>query len=1194
MNRIFKVVWNQALGTWMAVSELGNKNRKTKSSRTQKATLLAGALGVALAGAQAEEVTSEEIIDNGKLLEIRNLHKEDGGSSGVVYNKKITGEKSLEISAPNVGFKANKLTDRYKGEDDRYGRSVQLEYTDEPNDFEGDITVNHGVSLHVGRKSTDHNVLGDGNNLSINGFTDVTIWGNEIINTLDFSAGDSEKITKHENDQGNFFDKEPKEGGGYHDARSYYELGGGTLHLSALSGLTVKGETNFTGGDSFRVGISAYEAKADFKKKATFNSGQVSLQDKSDFTFQDVEVNNTDFTVYSSEIKFEKETIFGDVGRIFLYDSKGSSAERLRLEGSGSSFSATGESEFNARDGILVGSKDVGHASFEVNTGSIVNVENDIEVNKSSLSVLDGLGFSSESHYADEKDGKWYNNQGVEVDNRFDTQNQSVKLTSPDTKQGSKLVVSGDINFNGDANQFNVAGSSVEVAGDIVATQGLKSLVMGSDLTSKNVKLGSKANMVMGASALKTTDFEVGEGSNVFVGGNTIDVTGNIVLNNQSRISDMSYIDGSNAGDRIQYIDIYAHHGLTYDEFKKVLAGEKSDSENDITGKPLRYDIEKPASLHVGGNAILKEGATYDAKGDVTIGRKLDLAFDDNKFLVHAGNASVGAGSEIKGLIGIDKGKTFSFNGGKTTFHKDQDQLFGTLAVGSGATLDISGRTIVDGKGTGILDVKKGGTLIAGGKATTVSHLHNNGSVYIGNAIDYWPNPHGLLTVKGNYIGGEGSTLYFGKVTASGDEVTPLTTGGHKNLMIVEGNASGKSNIDIGEVTSADKITKKGVLLVHVKGNSTLTLTPSQPLTSGGVEYGFVGRKGVDTMDQGQNSWYIVNDYVDVSSNPGGEPVGDGGENPTEPEKPAEPVDKSGQYSPEVGAYLANHVLGNIMFELKYHDRQYLPEYEGVWMHAKASFGKYRTDLGSALESKVDYYTIHLGKDLLDKQEYNAGVMIAYGYSDGNTKNHARGFKADHSSHGFALGLYGTYNFDEHSYLDAWAQYVFMRNSIDYKNQNEKYNSRGIIASIEAGHAFDLNETLKLQPQAQITYMGVKADDYADRDNTKVTTNRGNVQLRLGARLFNERAWFDGQVTPYAEFNYIHNTKPFEVRLEGNRFGRDITNASVAGNKNLYQLELGAKTELENNWTISGGVSFTKGKDKYRDTRIKLDLRYEF
>src|SRR5699024_7154034 len=153
-----------------------------------------------------------------------------------------------------------------------------------------------------------------------------------------------------------------------------------------------------------------------------------------------------------------------------------------------------------------------------------------------------------------------------------------------------------------------------------------------------------------------------------------------------------------------------------------------------------------------------------------------------------------------------------------------------------------------------------------------------------------------------------------------------------------------------------------------------------------------------------------------------------------------------------------------------------------------------------------------------------------------------------------------------------------------------KYNSRGIIASIEAGHAFDLSETLKLQPQAQITYMGVKADDYTDNRGTKVTTNRGNVQLRLGARLFNERAWFDGQVTPYAEFKYIHNTKQFELSLEKT----NLTNASVAGNKNLYQLELGAKTELENNWTISGGVSFTKGKDKYRDTRIKLDLRYEF
>ena len=140
MNRIFKVVWNQALGTWMAVSELGNKNRKTKSSRTQKATLLAGALGIALAGAQAEEdkpipltplekaeLTGEEIIDHGDRLEIRNLHQlkkhtdESGNetyeSSGVFYNGKITGDASLEISAPNVKYKkreSDRLVERLK------------------------------------------------------------------------------------------------------------------------------------------------------------------------------------------------------------------------------------------------------------------------------------------------------------------------------------------------------------------------------------------------------------------------------------------------------------------------------------------------------------------------------------------------------------------------------------------------------------------------------------------------------------------------------------------------------------------------------------------------------------------------------------------------------------------------------------------------------------------------------------------------------------------------------------------------------------------------------------------------------------------------------------------------------------------------------------------------------------------------
>ena len=1073
-----------------------------------------------------------------------------------MYGAPITGDKDVVISAKDPSFDIDKAVDKVRAEDDRYSRNVQLINESGENSYTGTTYVQHGVNLHVGKKEEHKHVLGNNNDLVVEGYTNVTIHGTEVVKEILFESKDHAKILQHKDDPKIL---EADESG---RKESNHGPGGGTLYLSNGSNLTATDKVTFVGRSDLMVGLSAHHATMTLKEAASFERGMLSLSGSTGTT--------------------EKEIVFTGHG----------SGARIS---NGSTFTAQSTFKSEASSGS--------RGYHYVEGGSKAIFEDDVVLESATFTINDSLGFN---HGSSAK-----------------KPNQSVSnLGGAGEGYGSSVIARKDLTFVGKGNKLDLMGSALTVVGNLEAGERFQSFVYGGILEvngDSGAHVGQDSKLFAMASDMTFSTLALGDNTHLDVSANTIAVEKDLVLGKNVKVLDATYRDGSEEGGRIEFPGNYMHHGLTYDELVDISTYVKKEwvkDENGVwveekTPNQKRYDIENPASLAVGGDAILKEGATYDAKGDVTIGGKLDLAFDDNKFLVHAGNASVGAGSEIKGLIGIDAGKTFSFNGGKTTFHKDQDQLFGTLVVGSGATLDISGRAIVDGKGTGILDVNKGGTLIAGGKATTVNHLHNNGSVYIGNAIDYWPNPHGLLTVKGDYIGGEGSTLYFGKVTASGEEEKPLTTGGHKNLMIVERNASGKSNIDIGEVTSADKITKKGVLLVHVKGNSTLTLTPSQPLTSGGVEYGFVGRAGNDTMDQGQNSWYIVNDYVDMPSNPGGEPI-DGGAgkpadpaepegpgesekpttpvSPTEPQEPAKPIDKSGQYSPEVGAYLANHVLGNIMFELKYHDRQYLPEYEGVWMHAKASFGKYRTDLGSALESKVDYYTIHLGKDLLDKQEYNAGVMIAYGYSDGNTKNHARGFKADHSSHGFALGLYGTYNFDEHSYLDAWAQYVFMRNSIDYKDQNNKYNSRGIIASIEAGHAFDLSETLKLQPQAQITYMGVKADDYTDNRGTKVTTNRGNVQLRLGARLFNERAWFDGQVTPYAEFNYIHNTKPFEVSLEKT----NLTNASVAGNKNLYQLELGAKTELENNWTISGGVSFTKGKDKYRDTRIKLDLRYEF
>ena len=281
------------------------------------------------------------------------------------------------------------------------------------------------------------------------------------------------------------------------------------------------------------------------------------------------------------------------------------------------------------------------------------------------------------------------------------------------------------------------------------------------------------------------------------------------------------------------------------------------------------------------------------------------------------------------------------------------------------------------------------------------------------------------------------------------------------------------------------------------------------------------------------------------------------------------------------------------MFTLKYRDRQYFEGYDGIW--GRVVVGEKSFDVGTQneghygadLRSRTDYYTLHLGKDLLHNNDYTFGVMGAYGYTDGSTRNLYTGEKVDHSSQGFALGAYGSYEFNEKGYIDVWAQYVMMRNKVEGL-KTEKYNSKGLVASVEAGYTFEVTDTFRIVPQAQVIWMDVKADNHTDSEGRRISSNSGNVQTRIGARFFSE-----GQdYSPYAEVNYIHNSKDYSVNFSEN--GAEMISAKALGAKDLYQLELGIATKPKNGWTAEGSAAFTKGRNSYQDVRVKINLRYDF
>jgi peptidase propeptide and YPEB domain protein len=57
MNKIFRIVWNQATQSWVAVSELTKAHKKQSSSNSLKAVFGAAALVLSINTAEADDLT---------------------------------------------------------------------------------------------------------------------------------------------------------------------------------------------------------------------------------------------------------------------------------------------------------------------------------------------------------------------------------------------------------------------------------------------------------------------------------------------------------------------------------------------------------------------------------------------------------------------------------------------------------------------------------------------------------------------------------------------------------------------------------------------------------------------------------------------------------------------------------------------------------------------------------------------------------------------------------------------------------------------------------------------------------------------------------------------------------------------------------------------------------------------------------
>lgn len=537
----------------------------------------------------------------------------------------------------------------------------------------------------------------------------------------------------------------------------------------------------------------------------------------------------------------------------------------------------------------------------------------------------------------------------------------------------------------------------------------------------------------------------------------------------------------------------------------------------------------------------------------------------------------------------------------------------------------ISRGTLSAGSATGFspnsdFTVAEGATLDLNGYSQTIQSLQLGGMLSFGNPLinrDALALSNSVLTVRGDYASDNG--LLILNTTQDQVQQKPVV-----NQLNVSGNTSGTTLVALKELGSVAVGDLNGARVVKVVGNSAGEFVAQNRLVAGAYDYALL--RGVETEnDDGimdSNHWYLVNtwapvDDTDPTENP--DPIIEPKEGEQVPQPTPSPgVERSSAavMRPEMGAYLANRRAANTLFVTRLHDRlgetQYIDPLSGktrvtsMWLRNVGGHTRFHDHSGQ-LSSQSNRYVVQIGGDLAQwstglKDRWHLGVMTGYANSQSNTRSSLSHYRADGSVSGYSAGLYATWYADnatkEGTWIDTWVLYNWFDNTVRGDSlKEERYRSKGITASLEMGHTFRVAEQPRLsyglQPQVQLIWMGVSADDHREDNGTWVRDKgKGNLQSRLGIKAFMQGYNIrdegkDRLFQPFVELNWLHNTHNDAVSM-------NELSGSVDGTKNSVELRTGVEAKINSRLHLWGNIGQQIGTEGFSDTQAVLGLKLLF
>ena len=309
----------------------------------------------------------------------------------------------------------------------------------------------------------------------------------------------------------------------------------------------------------------------------------------------------------------------------------------------------------------------------------------------------------------------------------------------------------------------------------------------------------------------------------------------------------------------------------------------------------------------------------------------------------------------------------------------------------------------------------------------------------------------------------------------------------------------------------------------------------------------------------------------------------------------------------DIAIYAQQAQAANTLFNLRLNDKysdifdRTLPR-KGLWLRLIS--GHLSQDVqGKTAPVEGNRKGIQLGGDVFSLQ--NQDYQLSFGLMGGQAEQRSTFRNPDTDNlttgnvKGFGAGIYATWHQLQDkqtgAYVDSWMQYQRFRHNINSEEGVERFTSKGITASIEAGYNALLAEHLTgngtqirfyLQPQAQLTYLGVNGG-LTDSGNSKVNLlGSRQLQSRVGVQTKAQFTFTNGVIfQPFVAVNSIYQQKPFGVEMDGER--------RVIDNKATIESQLGVAVKIKSHLTLQATFNRQTGKHHHAKQGA-LNLQWTF